>query len=68
MIEFRVEDMTCSHCASTITKAVHTLDEAAIVEVDLVGKRVRIDSPVGEIKVAAAIRNAGFTPVELLQS
>ena len=65
MIEFRIEDMTCSHCASTITKAVHALDRAARVEVDLAGKRVRIDSPVGEIKVAAAIRTAGFTPVEV---
>lgn len=68
MIEFRIEDMTCSHCASTITKAVHKLDRSAIVEVDLAGKRVRIDSLVGEIKVAAVIRSAGFTPVELVRS
>ena len=64
MIEFRIEDMTCSHCASTITKAVHALDQAATVEVDLSEKRVRIDSRIGETKVAAAIRGAGFTPVE----
>jgi copper chaperone len=68
MIEFRIEDMTCGHCASTITKAVQALDNAARVEIDLAEKRVRIDSPVAEGNVAAAIRSAGFTPVELVRS
>lgn len=62
MIEFQINDMTCSHCASTITKAVHSLDRAAKVEVDLAAKRVRVESPLGPQMLAAAIRNAGFTP------
>lgn len=62
MTEFQIDDMTCSHCASTITKAVHSLDQAAKVEIDLAAKRVRVESPVGPLKLAAAIRGAGFTP------
>lgn len=62
MTEFQIEDMTCSHCASTITKAVHSIDQAAKIEIDLAAKRVRVDSPVGPAKLAAAIRSAGFTP------
>jgi copper chaperone len=64
MIEFKVEDMTCGHCASTITKAVQALDQAAKVEVDLQGKRVRIESRAGEPQISAAIREAGFTPAQ----
>ena len=62
MTEFQINDMTCSHCASTITKAVHSLDRAASVEIDLAAKRVRVESPVGPAKLEAAIRGAGFTP------
>ena len=62
MTEFQIADMTCSHCASTITKAVHSLDHAARIEIDLAAKRVRVESPLGPQMLAAAIRSAGFTP------
>jgi copper chaperone len=62
MTEFQISDMTCSHCASTITKAVQSLDQSAKIEIDLAAKRVRVESPVGPAKLAAAIRGAGFTP------
>jgi len=62
MTEFQINDMTCNHCASTITKAVQSLDKAAKIEIDLAAKRVRVESPVEPAKLAAAIRNAGFTP------
>lgn len=62
MTEFQINDMTCSHCVSTITKAVHSLDHSAKVEIDLAAKRVRVESPVGRHMLEAAIRGAGFTP------
>jgi len=62
MTEFQINDMTCSHCVSTITKAVQSLDQAAKIDIDLATKRVRVESPVGPLKLAEAIRRAGFTP------
>jgi len=62
MTEFKINDMTCSHCVSTITKAVKSLDQAARIDIDLEAKRVRVESPVDPLKLAAAIRSAGFTP------
>ena len=63
MIEFTVNDMTCGHCASTITRAVKDVDSASRCEIDLGTKKVRIESahPAGEFK--AAIEEAGYTPV-----
>ena len=63
MIEFTVNDMTCGHCASTITRAVKEVDSASRCEIDLGAKKVRIESghPAGEFK--AAIEEAGYTPV-----
>ncbi len=35
MMEFKVEDMSCGHCASVITKTVKELDAKATVDIDL---------------------------------
>jgi copper chaperone len=60
---FEVNDMTCGHCASTITQAVKALDAAAEVQVDLTTHRVRIESAGADAAVLAdAIAQAGYTP------
>jgi len=63
MIEFNVNDMTCGHCASTITRAVKDVDAAGRCEVDLAAKRVKIESDHAADEFRAAIEEAGFTPV-----
>lgn len=62
MIEFTVNDMTCGHCASTITKAVKEVDAASRCEIDLGAHRVRIESNLGAEAFRAAIEEAGYTP------
>lgn len=65
MIAYQVNDMTCGHCVSMITKAVQRIDPAAKVVIDLSSKRVEISSTnavASELKVA--IEAAGYTPVE----
>jgi copper chaperone len=66
MISFEVQDMTCGHCASTITKAVQATDQAAQVHIDLAAHRVDIDPGVADAQaLRAAISDAGYTPVPL---
>ena len=65
MIEFKVEDMTCGHCAATITKAVKEVDASGRCEVDLAAKRVRIQSEEPADAFRDAITEAGYTPVPL---
>lgn len=66
MIELQVNDMTCGHCVSTVTKAVKGLDAAADVKVDLGTKRVSVSGPVSQDDVIAALDEAGYpaTPVQ----
>jgi copper chaperone len=64
MIAFEVNDMTCGHCVSTITKAVKAADKDAKVQIDLARHRVEIepsDSDAEELR--DAIKEAGYTPV-----
>lgn len=62
MHQFSVGDMTCGHCASTITKAVKSADAKATVEVRLREKRVAVASQLSQEEIAAAISEAGYTP------
>ena len=61
--EFTVQDMTCGHCAATITDAVKSLDPEGRCEIDLAAKRVKVESAFTADRVAAAIAKACFSPV-----
>lgn len=60
MLEFNLPDMTCGHCASTVTKAVKQMDPDAKVEVDLNAKKVKVDSREERPQIAAALTEAGL--------
>lgn len=62
MIEIKVPDMTCGHCASTITKAVKELDAGAKLDISLAEHLVRVDSSVSREDLLHAISEAGYTP------
>jgi copper chaperone len=64
MIAFEVNDMTCGHCVSTITKALNATDPDAKVRVDLAAHRVNVERASADAgALAQAIKGAGYTPV-----
>jgi copper chaperone len=64
MVTFEVQDMTCGHCVSSITKAVRAMDPTAQVTVDLETHRVQVESTEPDrTKLGDVIREAGYTPV-----
>jgi len=64
VITFEVNDMTCGHCASTITKSVKAVDRDARIEVDLGSHQVRIDAAAADAQtLKEAIEAAGYTAV-----
>ena len=64
MIAFEVNDMTCGHCVSTITKALKAADKDAKVQIDLASRRVQVEpASAGAADLAEAIKDAGYTPV-----
>ena len=64
MIAFEVNDMTCGHCVSTITKAVKAADKDAKVQIDLARHRVEIEPSDADAEALRdAIEEAGYTPV-----
>ena len=64
MITFEVNDMTCGHCVSTITKALKATDKDAKVQIDLATHRVQVEPVSADAEeLAEAIKDAGYTPV-----
>ena len=63
MISFQVNDMTCGHCVSQITRAVKAADAGAVLDFDLASHQVRIKPALADVAaLGAAISAAGYTP------
>lgn len=66
MIRFEVQDMSCGHCVSAITRAVKDVDAEARVQIDLASHRVEVEPGHADAaELQAAITEAGYTPVPL---
>ena len=62
MYQFNVPDMTCGHCASTITKALRGEDPNAKVEISLGEHLVKVESRLSAEEVGQCILDAGYSP------
>jgi copper chaperone len=60
MIEFDVQAMSCSHCVDAVTRAIKLIDPQAKVEVDLAGKKVKVESAQDRAFIAGALAEAGY--------
>lgn len=63
MSTYKVEDMSCGHCVSTIETAVAAAEPGARATCDLGTKTVVITGARDERAVVQAIRDAGYEPI-----
>jgi len=63
MYQYRIDDMSCNHCAITITDAIKAADSQANVSIDLEKHQVSVDSSLAQQAVTDLIVKAGYTPV-----
>ena len=68
MHELKVEGMTCGRCVARVTQAVKSVDPAARVEVDLAGRRVKLESGCALADIAEALAEAGYPAKSLSAS
>lgn len=60
MLKFKVDGMTCGHCAQTVTKAVEALPRVERAVVDLKAGEVTVQGDADEGAVRQAIEDAGY--------
>lgn len=61
-ISFRVEDMTCGHCAGTIKKAIEDQLPGSEVTADPASKLVNVVGTDDFVAIRTIIAGAGYTP------
>lgn len=61
MVTFQINDMTCGHCASAISRAVASVDRTARLDIRVQEKLVHIESHAPAAELAQAIQDAGYT-------
>lgn len=61
-MQFQIDNMACGGCARSVTKAIHSVDPQAKVDIDLNLKRVTVESGADQSAVAAVLEDAGFQP------
>ena len=59
-MRFAVDDMTCGHCARTITRALQAIDPGARVDVDLAGGTVAVEGAIDGAQAIAAMAAEGY--------
>lgn len=64
-MQFQIDKMGCGGCAKTITNAIHSIDPAAKIGIDLVTKRVDITTDVDQATMHQALSRAGFPPLHI---
>ncbi|MGH8379739.1 heavy-metal-associated domain-containing protein [Pseudomonas sp.] len=57
---FNVQGMTCGHCVKAVTRAVQAQDAAAVIEVDLGEKQVKVQSSLQAPEILQLIREEGY--------
>ena len=60
MLRFHVPNMTCGGCARSVTKAIQSVDGAAVIQTDPVAREVGIQSSADQQTLIAALADAGF--------
>ena len=62
MIEFKLPDMTCGHCAGRVTQALKGADAECKVAIDLKTRTAQVESRAERSELAAALADAGYPP------
>jgi copper chaperone len=68
MLELQVAGMTCGHCVRAVTQAIRSLDPGAQVQVDLAGRRVRVEAKSTVDQLINALGAAGYPAVVAQQA
>lgn len=66
MLKLKIDNITCNHCISLVTRAIKSLDNSATVDVDLRSRIVTVNSSLSQTDVLAELDEIGYsaTPVK----
>lgn len=60
MVRLNIQAMTCGGCASSIRKAIQSVDPTAQIDTNVDERRVTVDTVADEKSLIEVIREAGY--------
>ncbi|KOF19507.1 hypothetical protein AC244_12130 [Ensifer adhaerens] len=65
MQNYKIDNMTCGHCAGNVQKAILSVDPQATVKVDLGSREVSVETVAAPGPIAEALKAAGYESLQL---
>ena len=62
-MRFHIENMSCSGCARSVTRAIQSVDPAATVEADPSSRSVTVQSETAPEAFLPALKEAGYPAI-----
>ncbi len=59
-MQFHIENMTCSGCARSVTKAIQSVDRGAVIKADPENRKVDVDTSAARAEIEAVLAEAGY--------
>ena len=59
-MQFHIENMTCSGCARSVTRAIQSVDKAAVVNADPENRKVEVETSAARTEIEAVLAEAGY--------
>lgn len=65
MQNYKIDNMTCGHCAGNVQKAILSVDPQATVKVDLGSRVVSVETVAAPGPIAEALKAAGYESLQI---
>jgi copper chaperone len=59
-MQFHIENMTCFGCARSVTKAIQSVDAAAVVKADPENRKIEVETSAPRAAIEAVLAEAGY--------
>ncbi len=59
-MQFHIENMTCFGCARSVTKAIQSVDQGAVIEADPENRQIDVETSVARAEIEAVLAEAGY--------
>lgn len=59
-MQFLIENMTCFGCARSVTKAIQSVDKAAVIKADPENRKIEVETSAARAEIEAVLAEAGY--------
>ena len=59
-MQFHIENMTCFGCARSVTKAIQTVDKAAVIKADPENRKIEVETSAARGEIESVLAEAGY--------